>query len=106
MPVIFELKRALMRETLESDLRQDWHNIRITRGLTGSVRARVRFDIAVVFEINSARVRIYATHPVLYALFFAGGRFGYAEDEKRHFEREFSQWFSDRYEEYIQRDEH
>lgn len=101
MPITHKLKRQLHRETLESDLRQDFPSVPVTRGLTGVVQAGARFDIVVRFRITSGKARIWATHPLLYALFFGGGRFGYAEDEKRAFENRYSRWFSERYKDYI-----
>jgi len=102
MPITHKLKRQLLRETLERDLRHDFPDVPVTRGLTGAVKAGVRFDIVVRFRIKSTQAHIYATHPILYALFLGGGRFGYAEDEKRAFEKKYSRWFSERYKDHLQ----
>jgi hypothetical protein len=101
MPITHKLKRQLHRDILERDLRQDFPDIPVTRGLTGTIKARARFDIVVGFQLSSTRARIFATHPLLYALVFRGGRFGYAEDEKGAFEHKYARWFTERYEDYL-----
>jgi len=101
VPVTHKLKRQFPRDRLERDLRQDFPETPVTRGWTGNVKVRARFDIVVVFRITRTKAHIHATHPLLYALGFGGGSFGYGEDEKRSFENKFARWFSDRYPDHL-----
>jgi hypothetical protein len=91
-------------DVVEDNFRHDLPNVPVSRGLTGSIKARYRFDILVIFKLTQRHAHIYATHPLLYALMFGGDRYGYASDEKRHFEKVFAQWFEIRYRKHILQD--
>jgi hypothetical protein len=101
MPITHKLKHQLPPDILVRDIRQDFPDVPVTRGLTGIIKARARFDIIVGFRITSSQAHIYGTRPLLYALVIGTGIFGYGEDEKRAFENKYARWFSERYKDYI-----
>ena len=81
MPITIPLQRQLAAETVLMDLRKEFPDMAVKISITGSIKVYPRFDSVVVFLLNSGRAKIYATFPLLYALFLGSRDYGYSDDE-------------------------
>ena len=103
MPIRITLGKLIDAARIEADLRRDFPNLKIKRGVFGSVKVCPQFNLLVCFIVGTGTVKIYATFPLWYAFFFPQGRdgWGYSDDEKRVAEKTYEKWFRNQYRDYL-----
>ena len=97
MPKIIKTKLRIGAENIQQRLRIDEPDSKARIGITSKLIVTPRWDIRVHFVTRRNHVKIFATHPLLVALLYGGDRFGFASDEKRHFENRYAEWFTQKF---------
>ena len=73
----------------------------VWKGWFDSLKIQHRFETLVCVKVRGGKGKIFATYPRLYALFVGGGSYGYGEDEKRHTEYIYANWFKAKYPDWV-----
>jgi hypothetical protein len=97
MPKIIKTKLCIGAENIQQRLRIDEPGTKAKIGITRKLIVTPRWDIRVHFVTRRNHVKIFATHPLVVALLYGGDRFGFASDEKRHFENRYAEWFEQKF---------
>ena len=103
MPIIIKLKTHFSKVQLERDLRSNFIDVIVKRKGAGRIIVIDDSDIVVGFKIEKDSVEIYARTRI-FPLLFAGSNIysrGLLQDEKSESEKRYSDWFNDKYENYI-----
>lgn len=101
MPITIPLAKRMDSERVEKDLRKDFPQVMVWKGWFDSIKIKHRFDSLVYIKVRTGKVKIFATYPLWYALFHGGGSWGFGEDEKRHTEHVYVNWFKARYPDWV-----
>jgi hypothetical protein len=97
MPVYLRTTARISADQVRRQLQLDEPATKAALSITGSLVIHPRWDIRVHVVARSEHLKVFATNPILVGLFYGGTSFGYADDEKRHFEQHYAAWLKSRF---------
>jgi hypothetical protein len=95
MPKIIKTKLRIGAENIQERLQIDEPGTKAVIGITRKLIVTPRWDIRVHFLSRRNHIKIYASNPIFVALLY--GNNSYADDEIRHFENRYAEWFSQKF---------